>query len=289
MSGVRSSDDLASGVGTSPLSILRTMIGKEQIETPHLIAGAVTADKINVTDLVNIANLLTVAAGQIIIGANVLGVGRNGILIVDGGAVRRVEIGEVAAGVYGINIRDSAGEVTVDEGVQQSIRKRIYATEIGVAVTTVTINGALDGNTDQQYLIFVRWIRGGGAGLCNYHLRPNNDGGANYGFCTTWTVNGASGGSENPAFNSLWIGRADAVGDSSQGWGTLYAKSGEDRVFVGQFSANQTNADMERLYNAACVWNNSAANITSLVFTCDIANGIGIGSIIEIYRKAAGV
>ncbi len=45
MSGIRQTDDLAGGVGFSPLSITRTIIGKEQIETPHLKAGSITAEK----------------------------------------------------------------------------------------------------------------------------------------------------------------------------------------------------------------------------------------------------
>ncbi len=175
MSEVRSSGDLASGVGTSPLSILRTMIGKDEIQTPHLRtlsittdkldalavtaakiaagtitaaeiaagaittdkldalavtaakidalavetakldAGAVTADKITVADLVDIANLLTVAAGRIVIGANALGVGLDGILVNDG-VNDRVLLGEIAADDYGLTIKDAAGNTMISLG-----------------------------------------------------------------------------------------------------------------------------------------------------------------------------
>ena len=235
MSEVRSSGDLASGVGTSPLSILRTMIGKNEIQTPHLRtlaittdkldalavtaakiaagtitaseiaagaitaiaiaadsitaahiqtgaveadeiaanavttaklnalavtagkiaanavttakldalavtagkiaadaviaakidagavttakldAGAVTAGKITVADLVDIANLLTVAAGRIVIGANALGVGLDGILVNDG-VNDRVLLGEIAAGDYGLTIKDAEGNTMISLG-----------------------------------------------------------------------------------------------------------------------------------------------------------------------------
>ena len=91
------------------------MIAENAIETPHLRANLVTAAKISVTDLVDIANLLTVASGKIVIGANALGAGLPG-LVVNDGTYNRWTAGEQSAGVYGTTIRDASGNVTVDLG-----------------------------------------------------------------------------------------------------------------------------------------------------------------------------
>jgi len=46
MTGVRNAGDLSSGIGSQALIITSTMIGKEAIHTPHLIANIITANEI---------------------------------------------------------------------------------------------------------------------------------------------------------------------------------------------------------------------------------------------------
>lgn len=298
MSGIRKTDDLAGGTGAKPLGITRTIIGKEQVETPHLVAGAVTTDilralsviasKISVSDLVDIANLLTVAAGRIVIGANVLGVGLDGILITDAGAVRRVELGEVSAGVFALNVRDSGGVLITDEGQVTQRWQKIRETDI-IANTQFYDVGGLDGNTDKEYYIWAKWIGGPGAAVgMNYGVRPNGAGGANYSFQTIWGIGGTPGASLNNAFDHMWMGRADAAGQISQGECFLYAESGNPRMGLALFSAMVTaGGNFGRGYTAFTTWHDSGANIVSLRFWADNANGIGIGTHIEVWRRIA--
>ena len=171
MSEVRSSGDLASGVGTSPLSILRTMIGKDEIQTPHLRtlavttdkldalaviagkidAGAVTAIKISVADLVDIANLLTIVAGRIQLGADVLGPDLHGIKITDDQVipVTRVTIGHVAAGItnYGMNIWDENGLQYMNLGRLMNTMNTISSNSSNLITTNVAAYSDVAGMT----------------------------------------------------------------------------------------------------------------------------------------------
>jgi len=83
------------------------------ITASHIAAGAITAVKINVSDLVNIANLLTVDSGKIVIGKDALGTGLGGIVINDG-TRDRAKMGETASGVYRVEVFDASGVEIVD-------------------------------------------------------------------------------------------------------------------------------------------------------------------------------
>lgn len=95
--------------------MLNSIYTGANIPTGRIKDGAITAVKLTITDLVNIANLLTVADGKIIIGEDAIGAGLHGILINDG-TYDRVLIGEVAADTYGITIKDAAGNTMISQG-----------------------------------------------------------------------------------------------------------------------------------------------------------------------------
>jgi len=92
---------------------LRHIYTGANIPTSRIADGAIIASKIYVTDLVDIANLLTVASGKIIIGENAIGSGLHGIKINDG-TRDRVYLGEVAADTYGLRIIDSDGNLIIN-------------------------------------------------------------------------------------------------------------------------------------------------------------------------------
>lgn len=80
-----------------------------------VVDDAITAAKIDVTDLVDVANLLTVASGKITIGADVIGAGLHGIVVNDG-THDRVQMGEISDGAYGLTVKDASGNVTINLG-----------------------------------------------------------------------------------------------------------------------------------------------------------------------------
>lgn len=144
-------------------TITGDLIASNIIATRHLIAatitaakistGAVTADKIaansitagklNITDLVDIANLLTVAGGRIQIGANVLGAGLHGILITDNQdpPVKRVKIGHVAAGIknYAMDIWDEDGLQYMNNGRLMNTMNTIFSNSMNLITTNSNV------------------------------------------------------------------------------------------------------------------------------------------------------
>jgi hypothetical protein len=181
-------------------------------------------------------------------------------------------------------VSDTAGNLTIDSGALQSIWKRITSTDIISPCTSLTISG-LNGDVDLDYLIFVRWIAAVDDNLCDFYISPNNDTAAHYGYQAVYSQDGVAGGSESFTYTGMRVGKVELIGDTSQGWARLFAKTGKDRVCVGQFSERYRNGDMQRVECIAAAWPNSADNITSLVFHSSVANGIGIGSHVEIWSR----
>lgn len=144
--------------------------------------------------------------------------------------------------------------------------------------TSYTISG-LNGDSDIQYLItaFLVW---NSASPGNIHLRPNNDSGSNYIreylAATATTVSAAS---DTLTFISL--GYFDA--QYQRGFDPLmaiHAVSGRERGMFG-FRHRQG-----RWFSFFTEWTNTVDEITSLVFTAEQADGIGVGSRITVWRRA---
>jgi len=103
-------NDISTGAG-----IPGSRIAVEAVTAEKIAAGAVTAAKMTITDLIDIANKLTLASGRVIIDKDAFGTDLEGIIINDE-TYDRVEIGELTSGDYGMKVRDSSGNVTVDMG-----------------------------------------------------------------------------------------------------------------------------------------------------------------------------
>ncbi len=254
------------------------------VTTAKLDAGAVTAVKMTVADLVDIANLLTVAAGRIVIGANVLGAGLDGMLITDGGAVRRVEIGEVAAGVYSIRLRDSAGVLTVDLGELQDTWIKIYDNTLAANTTKVTIAG-LDGDTDEFYKLEFHGINNF-AGANGVRIRLNDDAGNNYGR----EYNIVQGGVNAPGANepSTYLYGIDWTAANQVSWNetVFWTPTNYERLAITQFVGRASGTNVGRATRVGAIWSNTVANITSITFTSDNALGMKIGTTIILYKRA---
>lgn len=292
-------------------------IATNAITSVKILADAVTATKINVVGLDGTTGRIVVAdatdadaitgginsyasteiqPGKILIsGSTSLDDWRHGTdaTKIDGGdiyanTVTATQISVTQLDAISANVGTlTAGTITSALTVN-SLWRLVDTWTCTTAATSHTFSG-LTGDTAIEYMIKCRWVRyrDGAADPMNYIMCCNDDTAANYGFSTNWTVNGASGGSENAAFDGIWIGRADENGEISQGQGILHAISGYTRTFSGQFSACVNGADVERIYNCECSWTNTADQITSLVFYAETASGIGVGSQIDIYARIA--
>ena len=262
MSGVRSSDDLASGVGSSPLGITRTMIGPGMIEVPHLLA-----------------NKLSMHGGLVEAGEGVLSGGGHGFVVKDAGAVYRVEMGRLN-GDYGITIRDSAGVVWNLQGTSQNVWQEVHD-EVLLANATFVDIGGLAGDTDHIYYIICRIV--GNAALAEFHLRPNNDAGNNYYRQWISANDAVRNSAEVNATSWMWLGSAVA-GEICMFRAVLFATSGQIRTLLHDSLNNQTNVEPGPWYSVSNLWTNAINEIVSLRLICNQANGIGAGSHISVYK-----
>jgi hypothetical protein len=251
------------------------------VTAAKILAGTITATEMTITDLSNIANLLTVASGKIIIGADAIGSGLDGILINDG-THNRVELGEISADTYGLNIRDSSGVLWNSAGETQLVWQEVYDNILSTAATSVTISN-LTGDTDHIYHIFCKFYNDYN-GAVSYGLRPNNDstGDKDYQWVRADGADVTAG--EETDGTMMVLGSNDAQNKICCCWGQLHAKSGHARTLLHHSLQNVTATDSGVWFSRAGMWSNTANEITSLVFLADQTNGLGVGTHISVYR-----
>ena len=159
---------------------------------------------------------------------------------------------------------------------------KIYENILSSAATSVTIS-SLDGDTDEEYRLIVRGI--GGVNSTTLLVRPNNDSGSNYGYQELYGQ-GSTAAAARGTFAAL-IGTPFALSANENSLTELliYAKSGYVRPVLIESSNKISGTTVGAVCSDGNVWNNTADNITSLVVFSDQTNGLGIGSLIELYKK----
>lgn len=246
--------------------------------------AAFTVNQLSVTDLADIANLLTVAAGRIRIGSSVLGADLHGIEIIDNQAVpvTRVKAGHLAAGIanYGIDTFDENGVKTIDLCDLQLVWKEVYDNILTANATSVTIAG-LDGDTDHIYHVFVRFV---GNAVTNFFIRLNNDAGNNYLRQYISADDAVVASNEFGPTTAMWIGGSAGVGQCCMTWAQLYARAGFPRTLLHLCLTDLTAAEPGVWYSVHNLWSNTLANVTSIVILAANANGLGIGTHISVYK-----
>lgn len=161
--------------------------------------------------------------------------------------------------------------------------ERIYSNTLSSAATSVTISG-LTGNTDQVYRVVVRPV-GGSATATNYQITMNSDTGSNYGrqvlagyTTTVYAVRDAQ------AYISLNHVESNIQGHTQLNDILMYAKSGYERTALVNSLEKENGTSINTTVIAGHSWSNTADEITQIVITASQASGIGIGSVIELYR-----
>lgn len=172
--------------------------------------------------------------------------------------------------------------VEVPEGnLNADCFQTIYENTLDSAVTSVTISG-LDGNTDLLYQLEMKLVSNY-AGTNVVDVRPNNDSGSNYGFQYIRGASSAASASRNTSQEGLNLCfTSTATGRIALADGVLYAKSGQERTMVHTEADDVTGTTVTYSQMKGTVWNNSADNITSLVFASSQTNGLGSGTYIRL-------
>lgn len=271
--------------GTHILIWNATLIDGRNVRT-----GTIEADKLAVTILSAItANIGTVTAGLIkSTDEKTLFDLTNGYMSVSDGTYIRFKAGKLNGAIFGVEVRDEDGVLTVDEGeVTQRWRKIYDETIAGAAVNSFVVSD-LDGDVDAEYIIRTRWVGGGPAATqINYNIRPNADAAANYGEQNHGSVHpNAPFTFHSEAENGFWCGRTLNAGELAQGISYLNARSGYERTCISSLSFQITGNVVTGGAVSHGVWNNTLANIISLTFACETADtGMGIGSRTEIWKR----
>lgn len=160
----------------------------------------------------------------------------------------------------------------------QQIRKMT----IGTARTSFDFTG-LDGDIERIYLITAFWVNGSGS-LGTPFVRPNGDAGSNYGFQLIQGTASTPTGFQSTTATGMPFGD---TGNAERAFtvGLLYARSGRNRTMLALTAETIAGTTVGHCTFIPSVWNNATAVIKSLVFTHNTANGIGIGSHIELWAK----
>jgi hypothetical protein len=146
----------------------------------------------------------------------------------------------------------------------------------------ITLSG-LDGDTDIEYKLLIRTIAGVN-GAYGY-IRFNNDSGANYGVQEMYGQNTTIGSARYTTHNQLYLDYATTANNVSFIEIYLVAKSGTIRE--GQINRiyDITGTTIDSIIWDSFVWNNSANNLTSIVYTSSVTNGFGIGTHVSLFKK----
>lgn len=161
--------------------------------------------------------------------------------------------------------------------------ERIYSTTLTEAATSVTISG-LDGDNDEEYKLICRNINNYNGG-CGYGIRLNNDAGTNYGYQMFYGLDTTLNALRETAADSMWFLNSSGLNDMQFADTLIYAKSGYVRTFLINSEGRTSGTTVGMMILIGGVWNNTADNITSLVIIAQNIGGIGVGSVIELYKK----
>ncbi len=221
--------------------------------------------------------------------------GSNGILFIDGvqGAsnVGANDLGDIAAGIqigatvpFGYYMNGYIDELRISKGIARWTSDFTPPTAPYEGARTVINITGLDGDTDEEYELIMRGIGGNEA----TRLRFNNDSGSNYGEQNLKGTDSTVGAGRGTANTSILLFNYNlGVGNAGLVKATMYTKSGYVRTVLLNDVSNITGTTVSRINIAGSSWSNTADNITTMVIYNDAANGLGVGTNIELYKKSA--
>lgn len=151
---------------------------------------------------------------------------------------------------------------------------------IAANTQTVTFSG-LDGDTDGSYLLLGK-IKNGAASDDEVQVRPN---GVTTNLTQVWANFDGSSLAVNTESNWDWIYLA--ANSVASGRMLISAQKVVHSVAKERRMQSTSYTDIggvKRCYERTGLWNETSTNLTSLDIVSDIANGIGDGSVIGLYK-----
>ena len=160
--------------------------------------------------------------------------------------------------------------------------RRVYTTTLSAAATSVSITSLL-GDTDIMYKLLIRAINGAASG-CAYLIRPNGDSTASN-YVTQWLYSYSTSvtAAVTSAATGMYFGWVEAISEIFSTEAVLFSKKGYSRR-ANAFSQVVQGGFMSSLISSAR-WTNTADEITSIDIVASAANGLGIGTVIELWAR----
>jgi len=152
-------------------------------------------------------------------------------------------------------------------------------------VSSYTFNN-LDGDSDKEYLLFVR-IRAQTGTTHNWKMRFNGDSGNNYFY--SWHENRA--GSCYCGYNNYQNGIVFMFSDANpqmyMGEVHIFAESGYERMIMSQFSVYWTpDNEIRNVGQRGGGWRNTGSNITSITIFDDGGQQMLAGTVLQLWKRA---
>jgi len=154
--------------------------------------------------------------------------------------------------------------------------------ELAASATSVAISG-LNGDTDEEYIIRCRLVSGAADSV--FEMRLAGDTGNNYGHQFLYGNNTSPAAARD--VKTFWyLGGSDCdSGESAYSEVRLYAKTGFIRTALEITASKIATTTITSIWRMGLSWNDTSTNITSITVLADQANGLGVGSRIEVYAK----
>jgi len=160
--------------------------------------------------------------------------------------------------------------------------ERIYSKTLTAAATSLVISN-LEGDTDCVYRLVLKQVNGY-AGVASVLVSLNSDTGVNYGFQMLYGQNTTVGASRNNNLTGIGVSYTNGISELCLSDSLIYAKSGYERTALISKNVDVNGTAITQIELRGESWNNTTDEVTSLLLTATNANGLGIGTTIELYR-----
>jgi len=142
----------------------------------------------------------------------------------------------------------------------------------------------LNGDVDKRYIVKTRVINDLGVASVLF-IRPNNDTGNNYSRQLIDANVSTISAAQAPAISDVAIAKTEGDTLVAFGKATIDARTGTDRaISAHRFSEASTDQAGKTLI-IDYLWHDDDSNITSIELTASQTNGIGVGSILELWAE----
>jgi len=224
--------------------------------------------------------------------------GTTGLIFIDGVCQVLTEqtafgtnsIGNLAAGIWIGAFEQGGGQIFLNGWVDEfriSKGKARWTSNFtpptnAYGVTSLTISG-LNGDVAGKYRLNARVVSGCAAGNYNV-LTFNGDTGANYGYQYIQGTVAVIDAGRGVLSNIQLFDYHGALGDVGQSKVLIYAKSGYVRSVVNQYIGRVATTTIYNMVTCGHSWNNTVDNITSIGITSQTIGGLGVGTVIELWK-----